>query len=42
MWLTGQKGGGKVVRKFFRFQEVPTGMWVLSALSLAFFAFYPY
>ncbi|MCK4300965.1 MAG: NCS2 family permease, partial [Planctomycetes bacterium] len=25
-----------------RVQEVPTGMWVLSALSLAFFAFYPY
>jgi len=25
-----------------RVGEVPTGMWVLSALSLAFFAFYPY
>ena len=25
-----------------RVREVPTGMWVLSALSLAFFAFYPY
>ena len=25
-----------------RVREVPTGMWVLSALSLAFFVFYPY
>jgi AGZA family xanthine/uracil permease-like MFS transporter len=25
-----------------RVREVPGGMWVLSALSLAFFVFYPY